>query len=1197
MDPSSFLNRTYHFKRVSNRYLQFIKYFLIISIPSILLSFHIFKVYPTVISGILSYLAISVIPGNLILQLIKKHAKFTRIQSFLILLFVSYILSGLMWLSLIWMDFSLRTIIFILLLLLCSIFSTYVEFSNQKKAESINDPNSKIELKVAELTGLLLIIGFFISIYIVLYPNIARSVSADISRHFGWSVILGKKPSEYRMPYLLANLYESAFIFISNSTYLKINTILIFSNLTLILSFYQFASVLFSKLDYRIPMFATWLFFSNNSGGIGFFFVIILKVLIPSISQTFLYGVTNAVTYFSINSLYGLWNVPSIMAFNMLLFLFSIILKSIKDETQNKQISKIQAFCNHLIVALLFVGIFLTHIAEGILFCGFLGILNIIPKLKTTKINHTIIISLGFLTPIYMIYSLISSSFFDYLIDNKVLLIILGLILFLVITEFVSRKWLRKYEDKIQNTLELPGWDEKFIKMLKIITTLYVVGMITAGMYAYWFNAYLLNSNSILPLFTYSFKLGFTGLFGLLGMLFLYKEGKMKAEMIIIFIFVLYAFLFGRFVSFINVFIFSTGYYENRFLLFIFLGLCLIAPYAIIDFLKDIQLKSSWKINKKTFISTLFLGMIITSNSLMAVFNIENETLDRFQSEYQLTDNELEAVDNLIKIGNTDVNSWVVTLERKSQRTVYSAGYANMYQYNDKLYNATTPDMDLRYLFKSTEVEHPYIFLSSNESISLANRSSSFLLDYINSQQILFQNAEIEIFNSTKPSFPLIRSENALILPSNEVGNFSDQYLGYLFLSLSFINYSAYLSSDSQIYDKKTIILPTDPLELEPNITNFGEMSRFMDFVNNGGDLIVLNTQEDGYFSDFLFSNENSTISSNIIENNQSISINLPTEISVPQKKLLTLENLTKIWNFKAGNNEISPYMIEKDLGLGTISYLNLVPFLQAFDKLNESFYEEYNFYEELFQMVNLTKMTNNDWNDQYIGMADQIIIDDPEIQTDVILFPQDMIFDEIIIQYNNKTSESFSNLSNLDLRSSNFTILGTEMNLSTGISYYIESFFTQIGINFQNALDSVISFENQNKTHLFTSIESIQINSDQSYCYIREPEINAKKMQFINWRNSFYETSSELRNRIYLGNIKTTLDLGDPFIIIRNIEVIQGEMEEIVFNENETNERNPFYDDIHALPFYLLSAIILGVIYFWYQKIENKRNNMDVRE
>ncbi|WP_371803557.1 hypothetical protein [Candidatus Lokiarchaeum ossiferum] len=1115
----------------------------------------------------------------------------------LLLFFFSYIFSGFLWIVLFWINLEVRPLIFSGIILICSIISIVLEKNRRrgncliekKDIKERSHPNQ--EYYIGNIIGLLLLILFYISIYLILYPDLAKSVSADISRHFGWSLVLARNITEYRMPYLLANSFESAFIYLSRSSYLMINTALVYSNLMLLLSFYHFAKKIFAKLDKRIPIFATWLFFINTGGGVGFINFTALKIFIPTLTQSSLYNFTNATTYFSINSIFGLWNVPSIMAFSMFLFMFSLLGRENSKIGEVEEVDKQTKFSFRIVLSILFLGMFLTHIAEAVVMSLFLIVISLFFSDKHFYIKDfttAIIISIPLIFGIYGFFSLISPDFYAYLISSYVFLILLGEFVFFVMLKLLQRRsiWFnkKKWGNFLFKKISIGSW----INILVILIFCYVVGLITAISYSPNFNSYLIASDDILPLFIYPLKLGLTGLLGLYGVKLLIHEGKTDQKYILIAFFILFIFIFGRFISFLNVFLFSTGYYENRFRIFIVIGLCLFAPIPILKTWKKLKEK------RKKIYFFLFLGFFLFSNVLMVMFNIENEQLNRFSSEYQVSDGQLEGIERMIKIGNEDTNSWVVTIDRKSQKSVYSAGFVNMFQYKEVLNNASTPELTLNYLYNSAEAEHPYIHMTKSEEDNLVNRTGNFLLDYSRAQQLVFNNTEVKIVNSTKPSYPQITSNNALIIPFNIEHNFSLANLGYILLSEGNTNYSTMLSIDPNIFNQDVIILPSDPLIKSDAQTDYGNITKYVNYIEDGGNLIVFNTDLNGYWTEQLLFSENITFQTNSIVNDELSTINLPYEVEIPKFELKDNSNVTEIWKYQSTSEKHnSVFLMKKRIGTGNLTYINLSPLRDLLYRNDAIESQDSKLLTNIINLLNLERMSERNWNEEYNGTTDKIYLENCSITTNTLIFPEDLLVSELEIVFLNDSTQLIEDLASLEILSNEKMILQSEnAQIQTGIGFYNHLVFNNSIISFSGNNYAHISYEKDNEEFITEMIREIRIKSELnlSKAYFRDATIEADYTRFENWRNSYYETSSTIRDREYNGSICFNTDLGDPIIIVKNIVIKDGIPNDIIVNPSSNNERSPFFDDIHALPYYFTSSLFLGLLYYFYRRNQKKR-------
>jgi hypothetical protein len=113
--------------------------------------------------------------------------------------------------------------------------------------------------------------------------------------------------------------------------------------------------------------------------------------------------------------------------------------------------------------------------------------------------------------------------------------------------------------------------------------------------------------------------------------------------------------------------------------------------------------------------------------------------------------------------------------------------------------------------------------------------------------------------------------------------------------------------------------------------------TEYLDYVREGGRLVILNTNGYGYFADLMFNASNSVTKTREISG--STELLLPEEISVPQLHL-KYQNISATANYRipvsrdmnfCGNRTtLVPYSAQQKLGLGRIIYVNLFPLMSG---------------------------------------------------------------------------------------------------------------------------------------------------------------------------------------------------------------------------------------------------------------------------
>jgi len=155
-------------------------------------------------------------------------------------------------------------------------------------------------------------------------------------------------------------------------------------------------------------------------------------------------------------------------------------------------------------------------------------------------------------------------------------------------------------------------------------------------------------------------------------------------------------------------------------------------------------------------------------------------------------------------------------------------------------------------------------------------------------------------------------------------------------LALSNIKYNAYVDGDLSAFSKKYVVLPFDKELYQKN-----EASKYLEYVNNGGNLIVINSDNkfDGIFSKLLsIKPGNMTKFTGIETNNLAKTVN---------KNILNVSGIARSLEFYPNSNltvksyyvdksndnksqNVAPFVIEKNYGKGKITFVNAIGYFDS---------------------------------------------------------------------------------------------------------------------------------------------------------------------------------------------------------------------------------------------------------------------------
>jgi hypothetical protein len=291
----------------------------------------------------------------------------------------------------------------------------------------------------------------------------------------------------------------------------------------------------------------------------------------------------------------------------------------------------------------------------------------------------------------------------------------------------------------------------------------------------------------------------------------------------------------------------------------------------------------------------------------------------------------------------------------------------------------------------------------------------------------------------------------------------------------------------------------------------------YLNYLNSGGKLIVINTNGNQFFYDNLFSVSNTTIPvQKIVANNTEIS--LPYELSVPQ---LTIKdcNTTIVSEYQGSDNE-TPFIVQKNYANGgELTYVNAYPIVNAMlSSDNESAF--YPLLGHLLDGINIGKLPATTPIPNLNGYVRQIFLSNStEIQTTSILFPSQLSLNEVdaksgnqLLSFYNVTSMTINGYSNVNIASDNAVI-------TDGNGFYAKvNFNSTFSINpSANTLNLTITTEGQ--TFNLNNIDMLSMipSSGGQQIQVRTPTVSANE---VNFTELYLQNYKQLTMQIYGQNL-----------------------------------------------------------------------------
>jgi hypothetical protein len=783
---------------------------VIVSVSVILLLCSFLKFY-SIIRSILSLLVCSFLPGFVIVR-------FTRMcvnRSIIEYLALSYVLSlpitamlGMV------VFFSINNEFRDSVLALTYVFISLTLLIFEDKFSNFGE--HKRFIKIDNTFLLFLILTIFFSFYIFsFYPQMAYVIGADIVRHFGAVQQIVRNPRLLQSFYSWFIFYEAVFYILGDTSLEDFQTLLAFSSVTMMNAFYAMAFAYLQKVDRRLPIIATAFWFVFG----GFGWLLYLKEILSSLNKfSELLLIVDNKSYLDISiPKVWFWFRPMNISFS-LLFILLYLLK--RDDITTSQFVFAYSL---LVLALIFY-----HIPELFIIVIVLTLITIFNPSINLRLKDAVLSTIiGIFFALLMSRYLYSQLTYTYHLLSLLLVMVLCYLL-------LVHNW---------RGFQIPRTIKKVIIYFGIVT--YLAGIMS------WlsnpdFSITDVAETLFVPWMMYPVRLGLPGLLGLIGLLNLYEFDK---ENLSLFAYMFFSsIIFGRFLSYINVYLFPTNFYEQRFIQAALLpSISILAALAIKPVMVNISTLRNIDIKRLFAITTVIsLIVIIGTNSMLLAYYYHKEiTINKTIGDY-----ELRSIRFLLDALHDDPKSPILTLTTNSMYEVEFAGPVLIVNpLHEPAWASLRPEIPLMILLRDDpRFTAPYIYLHERDKTYASNRfPESILFNHIIPLlPLVYKNEKVELYKMFAGSPPLMNSSTALLMPydSQEVQTLLPVVL---LLSHGGFEYTTMLDSDVSVLNKKVIIIPKDYIP--------GIIDRLLNVYVSGTEkkLIVFNTEGYGSIGEKLF--------------------------------------------------------------------------------------------------------------------------------------------------------------------------------------------------------------------------------------------------------------------------------------------------------------------------------------------------------
>ena len=383
-------------------------------------------------------------------------------------------------------------------------------------------------------------------------------------------------------------------------------------------------------------------------------------------------------------------------------------------------------------------------------------------------------------------------------------------------------------------------------RSVEIVFYLYGIGLVVWVVLLPSISAFASSGFGWIPWYAYPVVGGVPLLFALIGGAILARrwrntDGETRNTLAFCAVAIALLFTFGQLVSFVNESFFYTGFWERRTLSYIHPLVSILMAYALVTLFGRMRTE---KMNFRYLASVASVALLLSLILLSSVSStlLAGDYAARIYFDESLTKEELEALRFLH-----------YSLPQGSQ-TAYLNSYTGAYirSFAGDKWTADPGALLGQYYYPSTVVSSisrtkvQYLYINHIRDSKDLQRNL-FIQQLIKVLPVEFNNSEVTIYSIPPLRAPSQVSSLSVVLPEEEAGAAYDAHVLWFFaLMMSKYPYAVITnSSDPAVLNAtQTIFMPYDPLPIHAE--------QLLEWVSNGGHVVVSNTNEYGVFADLL---------------------------------------------------------------------------------------------------------------------------------------------------------------------------------------------------------------------------------------------------------------------------------------------------------------------------------------------------------
>ncbi len=511
----------------------------------VLILLNVFQI-ETIIQLPIAFVSTTFLVGYALLNICKLKKYFTKLEIFVLSIFIGFIFSSTSSLVLLSFDESLKSILIPILFIILSIVSAFRHFKDHKvKTLPLISFSKKIDI-LAIGTSII----FYLLFFSIMYPEFSLIPGTDISRHFANSIELSRTPDLFSgFTVILFDSFGTTLYALSNNPPIDyFQTMQIVLNLFLPITVYVFSKRFLEKVDKRIPAIAT-LFYSVFTS---FSFLYYIQLKLQGADYTLFQMLGNLVpqkTYYAtvyLSQNFG-WFVPQSLGF--MIFIFLLLLLGVREIPRTRLIP---------LMTVLILSLALIHLPQALIFIIFLSCFSFISTSKSLRLKDGLISSGIALTGAIFIYIYISNIWSIGLrlpdFSSQIIFYLTALLPLVAFSFFWRKKVL--YKLHFLKDFKLTSKSYRFLSI--ILVSIYLISL-----FSWFFNdfqSYPYFSVGVVPWFIYPLILGILGILSLISIRYL-DQILPNSFVFLILILIPFMLILGQIISFVNVNIEQTNFW------------------------------------------------------------------------------------------------------------------------------------------------------------------------------------------------------------------------------------------------------------------------------------------------------------------------------------------------------------------------------------------------------------------------------------------------------------------------------------------------------------------------------------------------------------------------------------------------------------------------------------------------------------